>query len=623
MPAFLFQGVYSHTHSPLGYAARVSEVEQLQGHSRSEEPPRSQRSLEPLKALVPFIMVYRGTLILALVALLLSSAALLAMPMAVKNVIDAGFSVEDAANVDRYFFLLLMFALGIGFFGAARAYFVNWLGERVVADLRRDVFNHVISLDPAFFEHTKTGEVLSRLTADTTLIQSISGVNLSIVLRSSIQLMGGLALLVYSNPKLTAVLLILMPFIVVPMIVIGRALQRLSRSSQDRIADASGQAAEILSNTNTVQAFGAEDVERRRFVAAIERSFEAAVRRTRARALLTVVGSAAIFGSLIFVLWLGAKEVLAGTISPGELGQFVMYAMVVGVATGGLSEVWGDVQRASGAMERLSELLKAQPTITTPASPIPLVKPLAGAIEFDGVTFSYPSRPDERALDAFSLKVEPGQTVAFVGPSGAGKSTLFHLLLRFYDYQTGTIRIDGVDIRQAAPRDVRSAIAIVPQDSVIFGETARDNIRFGHPDASDEDVIAAATAASAHEFLLDLPEGYDTYLGERGTRISGGQKQRIAIARAILADPAILLLDEATSALDAENERLVQNALDNLQQDRTTLVIAHRLATVIHAERIVVMDHGRIVATGRHDELLKESPLYAQMVELQFGTANP
>lgn len=600
----------------------MSEAESSITISGPSDRERPARSLTPLRALIPFIMAYKGTLIIALVALLLSSAALLAMPIAVRNVIDHGFTAEDAANVDRYFFLLLIFALAIGFFGAARAYFVNWLGERVVADLRREVFSHVISLDPAFFEHTKTGEVLSRLTADTTLIQSISGVNLSIVLRSSIQLLGGLVLLVYSNAELTGVLLLLMPLIVVPMILIGRALRRLSRSSQDRVADASAQASEILTNTNTVQAFTAEAVQRDRFRRTIERSFDAAVSRIRVRALLTTVGSAAIFGALIFVLWLGAKEVLAGTISAGELGQFVLYAMVVGVATGGLSEVWGDIQRAAGAMERLSELLEARPSIVTPDNPLPLPHPAAGAIEFDDVVFSYPSRPKEHALGGFSLSVRPGEHVAFVGPSGAGKSTIFQLLLRFYDYRSGTIRIDGVDIRKADPRDVRGTMAMVPQDSVIFGETARDNIRFSRPEASDDEVIKAAKAASAHGFIMDLPEGYDTYLGERGARVSGGQKQRIAIARAILADPAILLLDEATSALDAENERLVQEALERLQQDRTTLVIAHRLATIVHADRIVVMEGGKIVATGRHEELIARSPLYAQMVELQFGAGS-
>ncbi|MDA0978775.1 MAG: ABC transporter transmembrane domain-containing protein, partial [Proteobacteria bacterium] len=501
------------------------------------DSPVPGRSLRPLRALVPFIAPYKGTLIVALLALLLSSAALLAMPMAFRNVIDHGFSTEDANSVDRYFLVLLLFAFAIGVFGAARAYFVNWLGERVVADLRSKVFQHVVYMDPAFFEHTKIGEVLSRLTADTTLIQSISGVNLSIVLRSSIQLVGGLALLAYSNIKLTAILLVILPMVVVPILLIGRWLRRLSRDSQDRIADATGQAAEILGNASTVQAFTAEALESKRFDESIQVSFLTAVRRIRVRALMTTVASSAVFGALIFVLWIGAKAVLAGTISGGELGQFVLYALIVGVATGGLSEVWGDIQRAAGAMERLSELLEVQSAIRSPDNPVPLPAQPMGTVEFDRVTFSYPSRPDANAIEDFSLRISPGEHVAFVGPSGAGKSTLFQLLLRFYDPREGSILVEGVDVSQASLNSVRELIAIVPQESVIFGDTAINNIRFGRPGASEAEVIAAAKAALAHEFIVKLPEGYQTYLGEKGARLSGGQKQRIAIARAILADP--------------------------------------------------------------------------------------
>jgi ATP-binding cassette subfamily B protein len=577
------------------------------------------KSLKPLATLVPFIAPYKGVLFIAMAALLVSSAALLAMPMAVRNVIDHGFSVEDAANVDRYFFVLMIFALVIGFFGAARAYFVNWLGERVVADLRSRVFEHVIFMDPTFFETTKMGEVLSRLTADTTLIQSVSGVSISIILRSSIQFVGGLLLLAYTNIKLMGILLLIFPLIVLPILLVGRWLRRLSRDTQDRIADASGHAAEALGNAQTVQAFTAENLEIGRFTGAIEVSFRTAVRRIKVRALLTTVATASVFGALIFVLWLGAKEVLAGTITGGELGQFVLYAMFVGVAAGSLSEVWGEVQRAAGAMERLTELLQMKPQIQAPVNPIALRRPPKGHVRFDDITFSYPSRRNEFAINHFSLAITPGEHIAIVGPSGAGKSTIFQLLLRFYDPQGGSILIDDVDISLADPRDVRSLIAIVPQDSVIFGDSAAGNIRFGRPDATGEQVINAAKAASAHEFINNLPDGYDTYLGEKGARLSGGQKQRIAIARAILADPVILLLDEATSSLDSESERLVQDALQLLQENRTTIVIAHRLATVLQADKIVVMSEGQMVDAGRHEELVSRNAIYAQMVQLQFG----
>jgi ATP-binding cassette subfamily B protein len=579
------------------------------------------RSLGPLRALVPFIRPYSGTLVLAILSLLLASGAFLLTPIAVRYVIDFGFSSEDAANVDRYFIYLLGVVILLGVAGAARAYFLTWLGERVVADIRDAVFRHTIRMDPSFFEVTKIGEVMSRLTADTTLIQSISGVGLSIILRSSIQFLGALILLGLTNLKLMGYILVLFPAVLVPVLVIGRWVRRLSRDSQDRIADASGLATETLTAAQTVQAFTAEDMESRRFGDLIRISFETAVRRVKARAFFSMAAITGMFSALILVLWIGARAVLAGEMSGGELGQFVLYALFVAMSAAALSETWGEVQRAAGAMERLLELLAAEPQITAPENPVPFPDHREGRIRFEEVTFSYPSRPSTLALDNLVLEIRPGEKVAFVGPSGAGKSTTFQLIMRFYDPQKGRIVVDGVDVAMADPVAVRGRIGVVPQETVIFGATARDNIRFGRPDASDDEIEAAAKAAAADEFIRELPDGYDTYLGERGTRLSGGQKQRIAIARAILKDAPILLLDEATSSLDAESERLVQKALEFLERDRTTIVIAHRLATVLEADRIVVMDQGRIVDIGRHKELVARDALYARLAELQFGDA--
>jgi ATP-binding cassette subfamily B protein len=584
-------------------------------HNTDINRPKS-RSLRPLKALVPFIRPYRGTVLLALGALLVASSAFLSIPVAVRYVIDFGFSAEDAATVDRYFYYLLAAALLFGVFAAARTYFLNWLGERVVADVRDAVYRKVIRMDPTFFEVTKTGEVLSRLTADTTLIQSISGVGLAIILRSAIQLIGALILLAVTNLRLMGLIVVLVPAVLVPVIAIGRWVRRLSRDSQDRIADASGMAGETLNAVQTVQAFTAEELGE-----AVEDSFRTAVRRTRARALFSTVATTTLFGALIVVLWIGARAVLGGDMSGGELGQFVLYAMFVALSAASLSEVWGELQRAAGAMERLVELLEADPVITAPENPVTLPTVKQGRIRFDRVCFSYPSRPDTRALDEFTLDIAPGEKVAFVGPSGAGKSTTFQLMLRFYDPQSGRIFMDGVDIASASPEEVRGHIGIVPQETVIFGASARENIGFGRPGATDAEVEAAARAAAADEFIRDLPDGYETFLGERGTRLSGGQKQRIAIARAILADPPILLLDEATSSLDSASERLVQEALEYLEKDRTTIIIAHRLATVLKADRIVVMNEGRIIDVGPHAELVQRDPLYAQLAELQFGEA--
>ena len=584
----------------------------------TQSPAKTRARLRPLLELAPYVARYRGRALLALISLTVAAITTLVVPVAVRRMIDFGFSPEGIALINSYFSVMIAIVAVLAAASASRYYLVMTIGERIVADLRRDVFAHLVSLSPAFFDSARSGELVSRLTADTTQIKSAVGASVSIALRNLVLFIGATAMMVITSPKLSGFVLLAIPLIVIPLVAFGRWVRRLSRNAQDTLADASAYASELIGAIRTVQAYTSERMATNRFGGEVEQAYEAARSSTRARAVLTLIIIFIVFSSVVAILWVGSHDVLTGQISPGRLGQFVLYAAFAAAGLGQLSEVWGEVSAASGAAERLFEILRVKSQITAPAHPVALPQPARGDVGFDNVSFAYPSRPDVLAIDKVSLSVKAGEKVAIVGPSGAGKSTLFHLLLRFYDPARGTISLDGVPVRSADPVDVRARIALVPQDTVVFAASARENIRFGRPDAGDAEVERAADLAHATEFLRRLPGGFETQLGERGVTLSGGQRQRIAIARAILRDAPLLLLDEATSALDAESETLVQTALEELMRHRTTLVIAHRLATVLSCDRIMVMDQGRIVEQGTHAELVAVNGLYARLARLQF-----
>jgi ATP-binding cassette subfamily B protein len=584
----------------------------------TQTPATGRAKLRPLLALAPYVARYRGRAFLAFIALTVAAITTLIVPVAVRRMIDFGFSPEGIAMINSYFSVMIAVVAVLAGASAARFYLVMTIGERIVADLRRDVFAHLISLSPSFFDSARSGELISRLTADTTQIKSAVGASVSIALRNMMLFIGATAMMVITSPRLSGFVLLAIPLIVIPLVAFGRWVRRLSRNAQDTLAEATAYASELVGGIRTVQAYTNEKLANARFGGEVEQAYAAARSSTKARAVLTAIIIFIVFSSVVMILWVGSHDVASGAMTQGRLGQFILYAAFAAAGLGQLSEVWGEVSAASGAAERLFEILHVKSSIAAPASPRALPVPARGDVVLDHVGFAYPTRPDALAVNSVSLAVRAGEKVAIVGPSGAGKSTLFHLLLRFYDPASGTISFDGVPIRDADPREVRARIALVPQDSVVFAASARDNIRFGRPNATDAEVERAAEQAHATEFIRRLPDGFEAQLGERGVKLSGGQRQRIAIARAILRDAPLLLLDEATSSLDAESETLVQTALEELMRHRTTLVIAHRLATVLSCDRIMVMDQGRIVEQGTHASLVAANGLYARLARLQF-----
>lgn len=584
---------------------------------KTEDDREKSKSISPLRGLFPYLAPYKGLMIAAGIALIFTASVSLALPIVVREVVDS-FTLEAIQQIDGYFagIIFVMGAMAVG--TGLRFYFVTKLGERVIADVRMAIYQKVIGLSPAFYEKILTGEVLSRLTTDTTLILSVISSSVSVALRNLLMMVGGILFMSFTSLKMTGLVLLMVPFVILPIMALGRRLRMLSRESQDRIAESSGEASETLLAAQTVQAYTHEEISQDSFNHLTEQAFDAARRRIITRAILTISVIFLVFTGVVGVLWMGARDVIAGSMTAGQLVQFLIYSVMVAGAVAALSEIWGELQRAAGATERLIELLEAEDIIKDPVLPVPAPERVVGDIKFNNVTFTYPARPEIHALESLNIHIKPGETVALVGPSGAGKSTIFQLLMRFFDPEKGSIEVDDMGIDTMLREDMRRAYALVPQDPVIFATTAMENIRFGRPGATDADVIEAAKAAAAHEFLERLPKKYNSYVGERGVMLSGGQKQRIAIARAILRDAPILLLDEATSALDAESERAVQQAVEKLSQNRTTLIIAHRLATVKKADRIIVFNEGRIEAEGTHDELVAQGELYARLAKLQF-----
>jgi ATP-binding cassette subfamily B protein len=599
-------------------AARTAEKAVEQPPPMAPSDPAQSRKLRPLLSLIPYVARYRWQASAALIALLVAAGATLVVPIAVRRMIDFGFSRDSASLIDSYFTVMIAVVAVLSLSSAARFYLVTTLGERIVADLREQVFAHLVSLSPAYFDRAQTGELISRLTADTTQIKAAVGASVSVALRNLVLFLGATAMMVITSPRLSAFVLGAIPVIVLPLYGFGRAVRRRSRAAQDTLADATAYASELIGAVRVLQAFTNEALARGRFRAAVERAFTAARDSITARAILTAIAIFLVFASVVVVLWVGAQDVLAGRMSAGRLSQFVLYAVFAAAGLGQLSEVWGEISQASGAAERLFEILNVRPVIVAPTRPALLPEPSRGEIAFADVRFAYPSRPESAVLDGVSFAVRRGEKLAIVGPSGAGKSTVFHLILRFYDPATGVVRFDGTPLVDVDPVALRRCIALVPQDAVIFAASIRENIRFGRPEASDAEVERAAELAHALEFISRLPQKFETAAGERGVTLSGGQRQRIAIARAILREAPLLLLDEATSSLDAESETLVKAALERAMADRTTLVIAHRLATVLSCDRILVMDAGRIVEQGTHEKLVAAGGLYARLARLQF-----